>query len=200
MKYFFFLLSIIFILNFTLLSCENKAEKQEPAQSSQPINTSLYGNTNFVFPELSENTKIEVSHWGAFGDFETEAKKLNGNTIENIQLKTKQLVHHLDSLSKSIPDTLNTKAIYSRVMVVKTRVNLLDQEVKKAHIDSIKLQDSFNEMNVAVKNLLVQINEKFQKDNIDLQRIDNEKQELENQKRFLDSIHQVELLDKNKKQ
>lgn len=200
MKYFLYLLSIIFALNFTLISCENKAEKQEPAQSSQPINTSLYGNTSFVFPEFSENTKIEVSHWGAFGDFEAEAKTLNGNTIENIQLKTKQLVHHLDSLSKSIPDTLNTKAIYSRVMVVKTRVNLLDQEVKKAHIDSIKLQDSFNEMNIAVKNLLVQINEKFQKDNIDLQRIDNEKQELENQKRFLDSVHQVELLDKNKKQ
>jgi len=51
-------------------------------------------------------------------------------------------------------------------------------------------------MNTSVKNLIVQINEKFQKDAIDLQRVTNEKQELEKQQRFLDSVFQIELQDK----
>ena len=103
---------------------------------------------------------------------------------------------HLDSLSKNIPDTLFNQAILSRVIVVKTRINLLHQELKKSKIDSIQLQNYMNEMNASVSNLIIQINEKFQKDAIDLKRVEDEKKELENQKRFLDSVYQIELQDK----
>jgi hypothetical protein len=55
-------------------------------------------------------------------------------------------------------------------------------------------------MNIAVKNLIIQINEKFQKDAIDLQRIENEKKEIEKQKQLLDSVYQIELQNKIKKE
>jgi len=155
---------------------------------------------SFSFPELTNEAKIEVSHWGAYEDFDTEVKSINGNNIEELQIKTSQLVFHIDSLIKKIPDTLNTRAIYSRVIVVKTRSQLLEQEVNKSRIDSMQLQKYFEEMNISVKNLMVQINEKFQKDAIDFQRVDNEKQELEKQQRFLDSVYQIELQDRRRKQ
>ena len=84
--------------------------------------------------------------------------------------------------------------------MVKTRSQLLEQEVNKSRIDSMQLQKYFEEMNISVKNLMVQINEKFQKDAIDFQRVDNEKQELEKQQRFLDSVYQIELQDRRRKQ
>ncbi len=144
----------------------------------------MYGNTHFVFPELTSEAKLEVSHWGAYEDFDIEAKSINGNNIEALQIKASQLVSHIDSLIKTPPDTLNTRAIISRVIVVKTRAQLLEQEVTRTKIDSIQIQYNLNEMNLSVKNLIVQINEKFQKDAIDFQRIENEKQELENKKSF----------------
>ncbi len=45
---------------------------------------------------------------------------------------------------------------------------------------------------------MIQINEKMEKDAIDLQRIDSEKKELEQQKQFLDSVYKAELEDQKK--
>jgi len=200
MKFIIVFISTILLLSYSLISCGNSSEESKLQVPSQQINSSLYGNTSFVFPELTDEAKIEVSHWGAYEDFEAEVKSINGNNIEELQIRTSQLVFHIDSLIKKIPDTLNTRAIYSRVIVVKTRSQLLEQEVNKSRIDSIQLQNYFDEMNISAKNLMVQINEKFQKDAIDLQRVDNEKQELEKQQRFLDSVHQIELQDRRRKQ
>lgn len=200
MKLIFIFISAILILSYSLISCGNSSEESKPQTPLHTINSSLYGNTSFVFPELTEEAKLEVSHWGAYEDFDAEVKSINGNNLEELQIKTSQLVFHIDSLIKKIPDTLNTKAINSRVIVVKTRSQLLEQEVNKSHIDSLRLENYFNEMNISAKNLMIQINEKFQKDAIDLQRVDNEKKELEKQQRFLDSVYQIELQDRKRKQ
>ena len=55
------------------------------------------------------------------------------------------------------------------------------------------------ELNLAVKNLIVQLNEKFQKDNIDFQRKEDEENELKKQQRYKDSIMNLELQDKKNK-
>ena len=85
------------------------------------------------------------------------------------------MVSHIDSILKKIPDTLNTPIIYSRLLVVKTRTYLLNQEVKKIHLDSIKLENKLNELNISIKNLFIQIDEKMEKDLIDLQKFNSEK-------------------------
>jgi len=195
MKFFFTLL-----LSFILFSCGNSSEEVvvETLAIKKP-STSLYGNVSYKFPTLSENAKNFVLQWSVFEDFEAQAKTINGKTIEDIKEKSLQMVSLLDSLAKKIPDTLNITSIYSRLIVVNTRANIVNQEVNKAHIDSVRLQGYLNEMNISVKNLITQINEKFQKDAIDLQRIDNEKQELESQKKFLDSVYKEELKDQKKK-
>ncbi len=187
------------LVSFTIISCGKAPDNNIIQLPSQELTSSLYGNTGFIFPELTTEAKLEITHWGAYEDFDAEAKSINGNSIEELKIKISQLVSHIDSLTKKIPDTLNTRAIFSRVIVVKTRSQLLEQEVNKSQIDSLQLQNYFDEMNISVKNLIIQINEKFQKDAIDLQRIDNEKQELEKQQRFLDSVYEVELQDKKKK-
>ena len=61
-----------------------------------------------------------------------------------------------------------------------------------------RIEANIEEANNAIENLIVQLNEKFQKDGIDLQRIDNEKKELEKQKKFLDSVYRAELKDQKK--
>ena len=165
---------VLCIISFNLLSCENLSKKDTATIQTPIVNTSLYGNPNFVFPEFSKTAKLEVSHWGAFEDFDGELKTLNGNTIEVLQVKSREMVSHLDSLMKKIPDTLNTKAIFSRVIVVKTRTHLLSQELEKPRVDSIQLQNYIDEMNISGKNLIIQINEKFEKDAIDMQKINTD--------------------------
>lgn len=196
MKFVFSFYISFLILNFGMVSCGDSNEKSQSEIQTTNNSSTLFGDQKFVFPELSDKAKIYVSNWAVFDDFEKEVKTLNGNTIEVLLNKSELLVSHLDSLSKNIPDTLFNQAILSRVIVVKTRINLLHQELKKSKIDSIQLQNYMNEMNASVSNLIIQINEKFQKDAIDLKRVEDEKKELENQKRILDSVYQIELQDK----
>ena len=190
---------VFFIVSLIVFSCGNN--QKEPIQKviPQKINSSIYGNPNFEFPTISESARGEVIQWGAFEDFEEQAKTINGNNLEAIQPKSILMVSHIDSLIKKIPDTLNTPLIFSRVIVVKTRTQLLNQEVNKAHFDSVRLQDDFKEMNISVKNLFIQINEKFEKDAVDLLRVDSENKELVLQKQFLDAVYKAELEDQNKK-
>ena len=191
MKLFFLSLITLFLL---VVSCGNPSEEIETTQENIET-TVLFGEKNFTFPNLSENAKDYAMQWGAFEDFEIEAKSINGSTIDGLRAKSTRLINRLDSITKKIPDTLNTKPIISRVMVAKTRARLLQQEVQKTNIDSARLQLQIKEMNRAAKNLIVQINEKFLKDAIDFQRIDSEKKEIENQKRLMDSIFKSEIED-----
>lgn len=190
-----FILSFVCTL-FLLISCGNPSEVVEVQEDTHDT-SAIFGNSDFQFPVLSENAKAYITHWGAFEDFEGEAKNIQGSTLEELRDKTERLKSRLDSLTKKVPDTLQTQSIVSRVMVAKTRAALLYQEVRKAHLDSSRLETQIVEMNKATKNLIIQINEKFLKDAIDFQRKDDEKKEIEKQKRFLDSVYQAELKDKN---
>lgn len=187
------------IVSLIISSCGNEQDESTQKIIPQKINSSIYGDSDFEFPIISENARAEVINWGAFEDFEKQAKTINGTSMEVIKTKSILMVSHIDSIIKKIPDTLNTPLIFSRVIVVKTRTQLLNLEVNKAHFDSVRLQNYFKEMNVSVRNLFIQINEKFEKDAIDLQRVDTEKKELVLQKEFLEAVYKAELEDQNNK-
>ena len=50
--------------------------------STQNYNLSTYGDTLFIVPSLPDNVRAEVIQWGAFEDFEEQAKTINGITLE----------------------------------------------------------------------------------------------------------------------
>lgn len=193
MKYIIPLLLLLLIA----FSCGNPEEKQQEVPKNDA--SVLFGDKDYDFPQLSVPAKEQAIHWGVLEDFVTEAKKANGSNYQDLRNRAELLRGYSDSLLKKIPDTLNTKPINSRLFVLKTRSELLFQASSQANIDSSKVQNSLEEMNIALKNLIVQLNEKFQKDNIDFQRKDNEENELKKQKHYKDSIMNLELQDIKKK-
>lgn len=188
----------ISVLVFFAISCGNNSEETIVQTELKPENASRYGDKEFVFPTLSNKAADQITQWGIYEDFQTEIKSINGKTIEELQSKMERITSHVDSLSKNVPDTLFTQSLQSRIIVIKTQTSLLNQELAKDRIDSVRLQNYIKEVNISVKNFIIQINEKFLKDDIDLQRKEDEKKELEKQKRFLDSIYQLELQDQKK--
>lgn len=196
MKLFPFFISLLIMSVIIVSACGNGSEEV----GEQPENTDWqgsYGTKGAAIPLLTEDVITHVTQWSVFEDFEKEARSINGSSLEKLRSSTERLVQYSDSLSKKIPDTLSSNAVRSRLTVVRTRANLLFQEVRKSRIDSVKLENSIAEMDNAIANFFVQLNEKFQKDAIDFQRKDNEEKELEKQKKFLDSVYKAELKDKN---
>lgn len=190
---------IIPLLSLALIifSCGNSEEKIEEAPKNDV--SIIFGDKNFEFPELSAPAKKQAVHWGILEDFVAEAKNANGSNYQDLRNRSELLKQYSDSLLSKIPDTLNTKPITSRLFVLKTRSELLFQTANQSKIDSIKLESSIEEMNMALNNLIVQLNEKFQKDAIDSQRKNNERNELKKQQRYRDSIMNLERQDINNK-
>lgn len=187
-----FIISIL-LLALIALSCGNSEENiQEAPKNDVSI---LFGDKDFDFPQLSEPAKEQAIHWGVLEDFVTEAKNANGSNYQDLRNRSELLKQYSDSLLKKIPDTLNTKPITSRLFVLKTRAELLFQTANQSTVDPVNLEYSMEELNIALKNLIVHLNEKFQKDKIDYQRKENEENELKKQQRNKDSIMNLELQD-----
>ncbi len=179
------------------LSCGETVQEAEDSTSAQK-DTVLYGLQKHPFSNPNAELQDVLQNWIFYEDFYDEATTLHNLTIKQLSDKSQRLLAHTDSLMSKIPDTLNTFAIKSRLAIIKTRVELLQHESQTNKINAEKIEDYINETNTAVTNFLVQIEEKVLKDGIDLQRIENEKKELEKQKRYLDSIQQLELQDQKK--
>ncbi|AVI50729.1 hypothetical protein C5O00_05905 [Pukyongia salina] len=190
-----FLLIISMVTLSLCVSCGSSEENSiEDDLVVQDVNNQ-YGDTTVAFPKLSPEAEAEISNWSVFDDFQNEMNSLNGSTISEIRNKTERLKLFTDSLSKKIPETLATQPITSRLLVVRSRVYLLDQEAKKSRVDSLSIEEHLKELTSASINFYRQIDEKFHKARIDQEREDDEKKELEKQKRFLDSVYQAELRD-----
>ncbi|WP_339832304.1 hypothetical protein [uncultured Altibacter sp.] len=188
----------LFILSALLFTaCNSASEGEEFPEKSIQNSSQVYGVENFNFPVLTDKARSITTQWPAFEDFEYDIKAINGANLEKLRGASEQLVIFSDSLPKTIPDTLHTNGILARLTVVRTRAKMLDQLVHRTIVDSAQTALAIREMNASVRNLILQINEKFQKDAIDLQRKDDEEEELKKQKRFLDSVYQAELNDKN---
>ncbi len=191
------ILSAFFIVFLSLISCKNNVE-EVPQENTQDVSI-IFGNKKYTPPQLTPPVKEQVLKWGALEDFFHEAQSVNGSNFESLRNTTERLEEYTDSLFKNIPDTLNTTPIHSRLMVIKTRTGLLDDVAHQSRIDSAKIQDYIEELNISIENFIAQLNEKFQKDNIDYQRKENEESELKKQKRYTDSIYKLELQDTKKK-
>lgn len=192
--------SLLYLLIIGLIisnfSCQDQKESNSADQNNVvQDSTRLYGDVNYRYPVLSSPSTEVLSQWPIFEEFKSEVTSINGHSVAVIRNKSERLILQTDSLSRSIPDTLNTQPIYSRLMVTQTRSRLVNQEANRSRLDTLLLEKAMEELNLSVSSLFVQINEKFQKDLIDRQRADDEQLELEKQKRFLDSVEQLELQD-----
>lgn len=186
----------LLVVGFMVVSCGNNS-KETQIQLPTVDTSVLYGNKNFTLPDLSPSAREEAIKWSVYEDFENEISQINGSNIEVLLSSTERLVQFTDSLIKTVPETLNDQAISSRLLVAKTRANLLHQEIRLSRLDSLAIVAKIEQLNQAAKNLVVRINEKFTKQSIDLERKDDEEAELKKQKKFQDSVFQAELRDRD---
>ena len=188
----------VLLVVISVASCTDNTTAGPVNETALLDSTEVYGSSSMRFPDISPQASDIVAQWAVFSDFQLEATDLNNRSRKDIVNKTERIIAHTDSLRKSMPDTLKTLPIYSRLVVAGTRARLLNQEASKDSVDSLKIEQALMQMNQATVSLINQINEKFQKDRIDAQRRDDELKELEKQKRFVDSVELLELADQKR--
>ena len=177
------------------ISCSESSEEKTLGQIETQETTSRYGKTLKPLPNISEVARKELVSWSVFEDYETNVNKLKNKTVAALLVTSKELERQTDSLLQTIPEVLDTRPIYARLLLSNTRTKLLLQQLRYDAIDSLGLETSLQEMNIATESFFIEINRTFKKNKIDEELKETEKKELEKQKRFLDSVYQSEIKD-----
>jgi len=194
MRVLIFILAIAFIA----VSCRNPQAETENEETGNET-ALVFGDPDYSLPQLSASAREQAINWAALEDILTVTKKLNGSDFQSLKNYSEQLTEYSNQFTKEMPQTIKTNQVRSRLLVLKTRAELLNQVTHRGTVDSADLQNSVAEINRAVSNLVLHLNEKFQKDKIDLQRMDDGKKELKGQTSFRDSIFELERQDQNRK-
>lgn len=177
-------------------SCGNKQNNTPSATINDSAKEAVYGKNNHKATTPNPAVLEITNEWGAYNDFAEDVLRVNRNTLDGLKTVTDRLVVSSDSISRFIPDTLNTRPISSRLIVLKTRIKLLQQELGFDRIDSSRIEEHISEINNAHTYFVSQMNEKFIKDGINQEQKEVEDREIEKRKR--DSIFKAELMDNNR--
>ncbi|MDB9828913.1 hypothetical protein OAC33_05190, partial [Flavobacteriaceae bacterium] len=172
-----------------VVSCIDSQQAATQTKIDQVTDSRLFGQADAMLPDFSESSENYISQWPVFDDLITEVLAINQASLTTIQQRSNLLVSRMDSLTRKIPDTLNTQPIYSRVIVTKTRAAIVKQEANKDRLDTLAMQQAIVQMNLATANLIIQINEKFEKDTQDNSVKNNELKEKKMLKKRLDSVY-----------
>ena len=174
-----------------VVSCIDSQQTATQTKIDQVTDSKLFGQADAMLPDFSESSENYISQWPVFDDLITEVLAINQASLTTIQQRSNLLVSRMDSLTKNIPDTSNTQPIYSRVIITKTRAAIVKQVANKGRLDTLQMQKAIMQMNLATANLIIQINEKFEKDTQDNSVKNNELKEKQVLKKRLDSVYKT---------
>lgn len=159
MKRILLLLSI-----FALISCKEEAAqtKDDTPANGAKFTDQLEVTTNRKVTLLPE-AKEEVSQWLAYATAQNEIESLRTSTGRDILDTSNSILQIMESLKSSIPDTLNTIAVNSRVNVLLTKSQILHQLANKKEKNADEIFEVANELIVEFDNFKLQLNELFLK-------------------------------------
>jgi hypothetical protein len=98
---------------FVVLSCKDNQPADFTTNTKQITDIKLFGNPDAMLPDFSQSSENYISQWPVFDDLITEVLAINQSSLKTIQQRSNILVSRMDSLTKNIPDTLNTQPIYA---------------------------------------------------------------------------------------
>lgn len=156
---------ILFILSvFTLLSCKEEVKQKDTSHSGDRVSFSkdLEVTTNRRVDLLPEATAI-VSQWLAYVTAQNEIEALKTSTGLEILESSNSMMQIMESLKSSIPDTISSNAVNSRVNVLLTKARILHQLSNKKEKDATEIFEVANELIVEFDNFKLQLNELFLK-------------------------------------
>ena len=155
----------------TIFSCREQSVDSAPKQVVEQVQ--MYGQTPFKFPVLPANTEEIIADWPVFKDFKRISQNLVNIPVEDLKYRSNNLRLQTDSLSVTVPKSLQSPIISARLLVVKTRISLLNQETKKSNPDSTAIEKKLLELHQSIREFVLHINEKIEKDRLDLKGVDN---------------------------
>lgn len=158
---------ILLFISFGLIVSCQKTQEETPKEALEAPKQLSIPKIESRFPVISPLAQEKITSWLYFTEFNNDLKNINQGNVRNYRAETERMVALSDSLLKNIPNSLNTPIILSRMRVVNVRVKLLNETMHQSTVKTNVIYENLKETNTAFSNLILQINERFEKLKID---------------------------------
>lgn len=170
-----------------IFGCDQSVSENEETVAKE-VETFTYGEPGFRFSQFSDAAGEQIENWGVLHDLLEEIRKVEGSSYMNIRSRAENIRQYTDSVFNSTPEGLSVNPVISRMLILKTRAELLFQTSHLGTIDTAQIQQSIRSLNRATEHLILQLNEKALKDRIYMERRADEEKERLSQVQFRDSV------------
>lgn len=163
--------SYFLFLFFTLISCNDNAEKREAENLKDTKRKELIFETinkgwNFSIPTLSSNSQEVINNWNEWRLFLNEIELKPKSSIGAFQKKSKALSKRVMDLNMNIPPTFNKPEVRSRISVLVTKINSINLFINLDNIPDKKVVALVSEVNLELISLTQQMDEIIRKNAI----------------------------------
>jgi len=181
MKKLIYLLSIL-----ALISCKTEQDAERSIDNEQDT-TAFQKKMKMENPEfaLEAEARKFALNWVEYITAQNEIRQLENSTINEVINNAPAIAQIMESLKNSVPDSLKSVPVESRLNVVNTKAQLLKQYSGKQEPDAEDIAQTTEELHLEFTNLKLQMNEIFLKS---LEDFEKELDEFEKMEREQDSI------------
>lgn len=180
---------LIFFSILLLISCkEDTSKSAKPNTASKALFSEELEVTTNRRVNLLPEAREEVSEWLAYATAQNEIETLRNSTGNAILESSNSIMQIMESLNKSVPDTLQTPAVMARTNVLVTKAKILHQLSSKKEKDATEIFDVANDLIVEFDNFKLQLNELFLKTPTEFeQELDEEFEDLQQAQEAIDN-------------
>lgn len=160
---FFLLFSLI--LTLSLVACKEAAQQPENQQSYLSQNSAALAENidlkGSLTAEPSPETKEAVADWSEFTSVNVEIEKIKSSSLQSFINNADNLYEAVQKIHDSIPEQFDNPPVQSRVNVLRTKVEVLNQDLDRPDLSPEQVNQSARDIYIAFQNLKIQLNEIF---------------------------------------
>jgi hypothetical protein len=156
---------LILLFAITLGSCGRSGENEQ-ASNTREIDTTAFQQTLQVPDEevvLLPEARELTMNWLAYLTAQSEIENFDTYTVKDVISNATPIAEIMLALRESVPDSLKTNSIQTRVSVLYTKSKVLEHMAKRRNDRPEAIRATAEELPVDFNNFKIQINELFLK-------------------------------------
>lgn len=164
MRYYPFYFFLFLTIN---LGCNNGTSQkpEDKAETSKDLNTITQKDIeSFRFDDyaLSNNSKMAVENWQKYQELSEQIDYIHKADFSFFMGEKKVLKAFINDFKTEMPESIKTAPIESRIVVLETKLLKFNSLLKLDNVDKVARLRTVKELLIAMSNLNLQINKKFE--------------------------------------
>ena len=150
-----------------LFACQDSIVKTTVNEENKTQELVTYQDIEDIrFTEFLPDPKVlkEISNWEKYNELDRVVQDVKSANLSFFRANSEIVSTLMEELKTTIPESMNSPQVFSRVIALETKVFKLESTVNLSNVEKKQMLESINEFLIAFSNLNLQMNKKIEKE------------------------------------